>query len=288
MLSATLNRCLARAIFDSLYACTHTGCILPPCSAIQAEDATIVSNALLGQSVFPLERWHRARVSRYFEHTTKEDGQSGLPDGASVHPATEANGTDGPAPSSEVQRDPRPSPAAPDSSDIDAFLQYCANAANAKGGNAKSGDAPSPGYVLAHAVDPAVDDGAVSSLTPPRVECPMSPTGPGPTASPLSSASPVDLFTADTLPLRMDDPPSGPSLPAVSPVPASCVAPSTAPPGWRPPPGLPEPHSFLRNDCALLPRASPHDDLELLDIPSPSPGSPASQEQGPGEVVRGA
>jgi hypothetical protein len=84
MLSATLNRCLARGVFDSLYACTPAGVILPPCSAVQQEDADIVSSALLQQTIFPLDRWHLSRISKYTHGEVPGDpvpGERHMPDG---------------------------------------------------------------------------------------------------------------------------------------------------------------------------------------------------------------
>ncbi len=57
MLSATLNRAIARAIFDSLYAHSPQGDVLPPSARVDGDTAAGLHAHFLGQNLFPTDNW---------------------------------------------------------------------------------------------------------------------------------------------------------------------------------------------------------------------------------------
>ncbi len=57
MLSATLNRAIARAIFDSLYAHSPQGDVLPPAARIDPDAAEALHSHFLQQGLFPNDAW---------------------------------------------------------------------------------------------------------------------------------------------------------------------------------------------------------------------------------------
>ena len=57
MLSATLNRAIARVIFDSLYAHSPQGDVLPPSARVDGDTAAGLHSHFLGQNLFPTDLW---------------------------------------------------------------------------------------------------------------------------------------------------------------------------------------------------------------------------------------
>lgn len=57
MLSATINRTVAKAAFDSMFAHSPEDTVLPPNAIVDAGAARSIKATFTGQNVFPLDQW---------------------------------------------------------------------------------------------------------------------------------------------------------------------------------------------------------------------------------------
>ena len=70
MLSSTITRTTAKAIFDSMYAHSPQGSVLPPSSVISPETVAQTQISFLGQSLFPTDEWNASIRASHAEVTS--------------------------------------------------------------------------------------------------------------------------------------------------------------------------------------------------------------------------
>ena len=87
MLSSTITRTTAKAIFDAMYAHSPTGSVLPPSSVISPDTVAQTHVSFLGQSLFPTDDWIAASRASHAEVTSPDSRRRPAQRGSSTRPS---------------------------------------------------------------------------------------------------------------------------------------------------------------------------------------------------------
>lgn len=75
MLSSTIARTTAKAMFDAMYVHSPQGAVLPPSAVISPDVVAQTHVSFLGQMAFPAEDWHAAAPASHVEVVSSKERQ---------------------------------------------------------------------------------------------------------------------------------------------------------------------------------------------------------------------